>query len=543
MTSPREFPAQKEQSVAEFSGGSNRGNGNDLHAPVGLWSGTTFRELIQFDHDWAGVYQIIKAELILTRTGEVHAEFGGSPRIEGRRVTEAWNRDGGAENSWSVSASTHWGNKPSTTATGKADLALAATSAEGTSKLDVTDIIEALAPASVLKRDGTPGGGNTNRGIELRSFDEGSTSRTTEFYSMRASAARRPYIKLTYSDNAPPTAPTITSPVGSSTPAIIGTTAGTEDTTSFLFNDPDAGDTCSKVEVEYYSAAATDEAPGTIVRSSGAVTPTGAGSLNAFTVKVTALPARTQMRKRLRTQDDKGAWGPWSPLADGLVQTAYRPRKPASPFMQSTPDRPHIFGTIDSGDAGDFVTGWEGEFYRDDTTGTVTLWAPGAQDIGGSPTRSDVEYSGTTLASGDVVRWRHRHINRDGVVGDWSEFYTTTMLQQTGPTTMTPSDTGTKLLSRTAQLTIGNATNFDGYHWRLYRGGALLADSGLQAVGSTASVNVNLPTSGGNPVAQWGDDLEWEAAIRPTGGSLESFSPRRAIYVNALPSTTLTASA
>jgi hypothetical protein len=128
-------------------------------------------------------------------------------------------------------------------------------------------------------------------------------------------------------------------------------------------------------------------------------------------------------------------------------------------------------------------------------------------------------------------------------VGDWSEYYTTPMVQQTGPTTMTPSDTGTKLLSRTAQLTIGNAANFDGYHWRLYRGGALVFDSGLQAVGSTGSTNVNLPTVNGSPVAAWGDDLEWEAAIRPTGGSLESFSPRRGIYVNALPSTTLNASA
>lgn len=537
----RNFPALKEQSVADFSG-TDRGNGSDSHMPVGVWSGVVFRELLKFDHDWSGVYQIEKAEIILTRSVPVHIGWGANPRVLVRRITSEWSSGGGGENSWSTSAPTHWGNKPSSTASGSTDYSIGATGEGGTNKIDVTDIVEAMAPASVLKRSGAAGGGESNRGFEIRSYDEGAGARTGEWYSMRAGSAKRPYLKLTYSDNAPPNAPTVTSSVGTSEAAIIGTTAGTEDTTAFLFSDPDAADTCAKVEVEYYGAGATDETPGSLVKSTGAVTPTGAGSLNAFTIKATGLPARTQMRKRLRTQDDKGAWGPWTSLADGFVQTAYKPRKPASPFMQSTPDRPRIAGTIDSPDASDHVTGWEGEFYRDDPTGTVTLWAAGMQDIGGSPTRSEVEYAGTTLNAGDTVRWRHRHRNRDQVTGDWSEFYTTAIVQQTGPTTMTPSDTGTKLTSRTAQLVIGHAANFDGYQWRLYRGGALLYDSGLQSVSSTASVNVNLPTSSGSPVAQWGDELEWEAAIRPAGsGALESFSPRRSIYVNALPSTTLSA--
>lgn len=533
----KNFACNKEQSVADFSG-SNRGNGNDTHAPVGLSSGNLFRELMKFDHDWSDVYQITKAELVLTRTGEVHVEFGGSPRIVGRRISSSWNENGGAENSWSTSASTHWGNKPTSVGYGS-DLALASTSADGTSKLDVTDILEVLAPATVLRRDGSPCGGLTNLGIEVRSYDEGSSSRTAEFYSWRAAAAKRPYIKLTYSDNHPPQAPTITSDVGSTSPAIVGTTAGTEDTTAFLFVDEDAGDTCAKVQVQYYSAGATDAAPGTVVIDTGAVTPTGAGSLNAYTVRVTGLPARTQMRKRLRTQDDKGAWSDWTSLADGFIQTAYKVAKPASPYMESDPDRPHVYGTISSPDTGDFITGWEGEFYRDDPSGTVTLWAPGVQGIGGSPTRSDVEYSGSTLSVGDVVRWRHRHVNRDGVAGEWSEFYSRTMESQTGPATMTPSDTGTKLTSRTAQLTIGHTANFDGYRWRLYRAGVLLYDSGVQAVGSTASQNVNIPAG----VAVWGDSLTWDAAIRLTGsGTMGDFSPQRSLYINSLPSTTLEAS-
>lgn len=538
----KDFACSKEQSVADFSG-SNRGNGNDDHAPIGLWSGTVFRELLQFDHDWTGVYQITKAELVLTRTGGVHVGIGGAPKIVGRRNTEGWSRDGGSENSWSAAAATHYGNQPASTSTGAASLLLPATSAGGTTKLDVTDIIEALAPATVLRRDGTPGGGatNTNRGIKLLSDDEGTNNRTCEFYSMRAPAGKRPFIRLTYSTNHPPSAPTITSPVGSTTPEPIGSTGGTTDTTTFVFMDEDVEDYPAQVETEYYSSGATDDATGAFLWSQISI-PVATGSLNAYRVTISSLPARTGMRKRLRTKDDKGAWGAWTSLANGYVMTAYKPSAPAAPFMQTTADRPHIFGTIASPDTSDYVTGWEGEFYRDDTTGTVTLWAPGKVEIGASPTRSDVEYSGTTLNPGDVVRWRHRHYNRDGVAGDWSPFYTTTILAQTGPTTMTPSDTGTKLLSRTAQLTIGNSSNFDGYQWRLYRSGVLLYDSGLTAVASTASTNVTLPTSGGSPLAQWGDELEWEAAIRPTGGSLESFSPRRPIRVDALPSTLLSVS-
>lgn len=544
----RYFDCTKEQSVADF-GGNNRGSGNDLHAPVGLSAGNLFRELQRFDHDWSGVYQIEKAELILTRTGGVHVAFGGSPRIQGRRVTAEWSENGGGENSWSASASTHWGNKPSTSGSGVADLALQATGADGTSKLDVTDIMEAVAPASVLKRNGQPCGGNTNRGIELRSFDEGSSSRTTEFYTRRAAAARRPQIKLTFSDNAPPLAPTVTSPVGTTDAAVIGTASGTEDTTSFGYSDPD-GDAIALVQLQYYDAFATDDESGniiagTLMRDTGGVTPTPLGAQSAYSRTVTSLPAKTSMRKRLRAQDARGRWGPWTRLSEGFIRTAYRPGVPSNPVMQTTPDRPHIYGTLDGPGT---ISGWEGEFYRDTTSGRITLWAPGMQDIGGSPTRSDVEYQGTTLNPGDVVRWKHRHRNEDGVVGDWSPEYSTTIREQIGPT-ITPADTGTKLLSRTAQITITFPQASDGYGYRLYRGGALVHDSGLVVIGSASSVNVNLPTVSGAPVATWCDELEIEAAARPTGsgaalGSASApWSPRSGLRINCLPTTSLTVSA
>jgi hypothetical protein len=378
-----------------------------------------------------------------------------------------------------------------------------------------------------------------NYGVRLISFNESGTASTIEFYSRHMDVAyRRPYIELTYLDNAPPDAPQITSPVGSTTPEMIGTVTGIRDTTAYLFSDPNAGDTNAKVQVQYYGAGATDSSPGTAIADSGAITPTPLGALNAFTVTVTGLPVRTAMRKRVRVQDQKGAWGNWTSLANGYIQTAYQPDIPANPSMGTDPNGPpHIFGTLSTLDYADSVSGWEGNFYRDTPGGRILLWASGTVDIGLGSTRSDVPYAGTALNDGDVVKWSHRQRNRDGVWGPFSPEYTTTMHTLVGPS-ITPSSNATKLLSRTAQITITFDVSSDGYQWRLYRAGALIYDSGVVTIAAAASVNVNLPAG-----VNWGDNLEIEAADRAAGAAaLGLFSPRSTLHVNALPSTTLTVS-
>lgn len=543
----RTFDCIKEQNVSQLSGGS--GSGNDRHAPIGLASGNIFRDLMKFGLSWTAtggdtkVYQITKAELWVKRTSEVHVAFGGTPRVLARRITASWNENGGGENSWSSLASTTYGG-PATTATGESDSGALATGHEGWSHFDITPIVEAWAPAWVLKSGGGAGGAQDNQGLRLVSNNEGSATPTIEFYSRRATASDRPYVKLTYSDNAPPNAPVITSPVGSSTPEIIASSNGTADPTTFGFSDPDAGDTCAQFQIQYYDAFATDNGSGVITGGTLAIdvtgTPTPTGPTNAYLAPwLSLLTPRTAYRKRLRTQDNHGAWGAWTNLADGYVQLAYLPAAPLNPVMQTTPDSPHIFGTINSGDAGDYVTGWEGEFYLDNPdSSTTTLWAPGPQDIGGSSTRSDVIYGGVALNVGQKVRWRHRHRNRDQVVGAWSPFYTTVIASQAGPSTMTPSDTSTKLLTRTPTFTIGDAAAFTTYRWRIYRAGQTVYDSGTVTVGSTSSVTPAVPSG----VLSWGDgaagEMSWDAQVRG-----ETFSPARPFRVDSLPTTTLTASA
>lgn len=535
----------KEQSVADFGGGSpNRGNGKDEHAPIGLHSGVVFRELMDFDYDWSGIYRIKRAWLETRRTNEEHVVRGASPKVTVKRITGTWSQDGGAEGTWSTSAATNWGNKPATTGSIDSE-ALGDSDDAAEKRIDITAFVDAWAPSSVLRSNGQPGSGilSDRRGLSVQSFEEGSASRTTEWYSRRIGADfRRPRIVVEYSDNAPPNAPYVTSPAEDD-PAIVGTTSGTELTVEFLFSDPDSADHCILAELEVYADSATDEALSTLVATTGAITPNYRGSLNAWSIRITGLPAKTTQRYRLRTKDQKGEWGAYTSLADGRFKTAYIPGIPLAPSMQTTTSRPHILGTLDT-PADDVLGGWDGRVHKDTTQGRLTMYPTGASDgivpIAGG-TRSDVEIA-VDFNDGDVLRWTHRHANQDGVWGPWSPEYEITMKTQVGPT-ITPADTGTKLTARTGPITL-TAASFEGYAYRLFRGDQQIyppngANPSITPVSATTSTSVTLPSG----YIDWGDTIGIEAAVVAAGSStLGPYCPRSYFHVNTLPTTTLTPS-
>lgn len=534
----RTWACTKEQSLADFGGGSLRGNGSDDHAPIGLHGGVVFRELLDFDYDFSGMYRIRRAWLVMRTTGQVHVARGANPRVTVKRATEGWRQDGGGENSWSTSAAEKW---PGPATTGDVDSDVLRTGDDVEDRILITPHVNAWAPSSVVRSDGRAGSGTSSdrRGLRVQSIDEGSTSRTTEWFSRRASAVgRRPTIEVEYDDNRPPEVPTIRYPEAAD-PALVATQNGDELTVIFLFTDQDSGDRCTAVALEVYGDAATDTALGTRI---GAVTaaPADAGSLNLHSVTLAGLPTRTTMRFRIAVQDsaNPGAWSGWTPLADGRFQTAYAPGIPLQPLMTSDPDDTHIFGTIASLDPSDVVTAWQGVLRRHNPDGSVTdMWTPSAIDVS-SVRRPDIRVSWSVMPrAGDVISWQHRHTNRDGIVGPWSPEYTTTMVSRVGPT-VTPADDSTKLTSRSGPVTIA-ASSFDAYQYRLYRGDALVHDSGLVTLSSTTSTSVSLPSD----KVGWGDRLTIEAAVRPAGTSqLGDFSPRSPLAFVTLPTTVLTVS-
>jgi hypothetical protein len=492
---------------------------------------------------FATMYQVKRVELWGYRLPIDRIDHGTAGRLRIRRATDG-RAEGTAEDLSSGNALV-WPGAP-TTSTGQVrspDLG-GATGKWVRIASDVLPLIRHAIPA------GLGGDGGEFLGLMLAQDEDDwssspgytSTTNNTEWASDdHGDGSKAPYLNFVYDDNIPPELPTVISPEpsGGGDAVQVATASGTELTVVFDFNDAD--DTvCRHVQLEVHPNAITDATVegATPTVTSGVIAPTATGTNRRYSVRVTGLPARTDQRFRLRVRDPKDAWSPWTSLADGRIETAYVPGVPLQPLMQTDPEGAHIFGTISSEDTSDHVTGWEGEFYRDNADGsTTTLWAPGKVVIGGSSTRSDVTYGGVQLNDGDQVRWRHRHYNRDDVEGAWSPFYTTVMKTQVGPT-ITPSDTSTRLTSRTGPITIA-AASFDGYQYRLYRGDVLIHDSALVGVSATTSTAVSFPAG----VINWGDTLGIEAAVRPAGtGSLGPFSPRTFLYVTTLPTTTLSVS-
>lgn len=557
----RTFEIKKEQS---YRNSPARGSGKDKHVPLGLASDVTYRAAMKAALDWTGVYQIVSLYFVFKSSQERHVSYGSAATIEVRRAAEAWATGGGDEGSWSATNSDRAWPGPSLTGTtfqagpwsnGQKQLQ--------TRRVDVTEWADDWAPGEysdhpVLSSDGVAfGAGEPNDGFGLRAASESLNSSRFEMFGSRvATDSRKPYLELHYIANIPPNVPVIISPP----PRLYGDDVDVVSTFAdqlpieFLYSDPDSsGQSILRASIEVFGDAATDETPGPRIASVELV-PSALGPLSAYRVVLTALDVdadqtftpRTWMRYRVASQDNESSWGKPTSLEDGRFRTVYRAYAPAQPFMAPLVERSVIYGSINSNDTGDYVTAWEGEFYRDTASGAVTLWAPGAVAVGGEPTRVGMPYEGVSLVDSEVVRWRHRLFNRDGAPGDWSGWLLTKVVAPSGPNAMSPVDTSTKLLSRTPTLTVGNNQNlgggtpfFDGYRARLYRSGDEIWDSGETTVESAVSTPVEVPVG----ILGWSDGsddktpLEWDASIRLLGAD-DLYGPasaRYAIRINGLP--------
>lgn len=242
-------------------GAVDYGNGNDQHAPIGLWSGWTFRHFAKYNVDVSGMASISAATLHIRSSDQHHCAFGSSPTVKARRVTANWVGSGGAEGSFSGSADPKRSTEPSTTATGETSTVM--TETENTwDTLSVTAIAQAWLA------------GSTNYGIRLASSDETSTSKTWE--GMAQASSYDSYIVVTYVPVSTATAPTAT-PVDPTTGdvAVLAYTAESgwtspRPTVTWAFTDPDAGAAQSAYQVLVYNDSGGS--PSTTLYDSGKVT-------------------------------------------------------------------------------------------------------------------------------------------------------------------------------------------------------------------------------------------------------------------------------
>ena len=538
MAETRTFTAVKSVRLINDSG-SHYGNALGPYLSSGPFTGIQTRSEINIPLDWSGATQCTDAYLYLKVKD--NSCIGGIMGASVRFFVEQLATDfpaGSATGSCTYSATNAeiWPGQAAL-ATNRGIYTPASNPSVGdVIKVHITALMEALRAAGSgvlrLRLIACDSNGTT--------YDESGGSSTISFESVNGSY--KPRIVVTVNTDTAPNAPTIATPAPTSgTPTTVASTTGRAVAVQWTQSDPDRGDTTSSVQIQVYPNASTDGAPGTaLVDVTTALS--GSPTTGTITVTIPLANARTQLRLRVRTKDKAGTWGAWTSLTNGRFQTAFTSLAPANPYFQNTTtNQPAIAGSISSADAGDYATQYEVQAYQDNVGGgSITAYAPGPQPIGGSPTRAQLAYQGIPVNAGDTLRWRHRIYGRDGVAGAWSSYMYVTFVTVTGPTGLSPTDRNTKILSLTPTITIGNVSNYDRYRIRFYRAGGLVFDSGVVTVASTATTAYVMAAG----VAQWGDQLTYDCAIRITGNSaLDPASPQYPIQFDTLPATTLAVSA
>ena len=208
--------ATKEHSIAYTSGGLNVGTSNETHAPIGEGnSGWDWKELIRFPlsaSDFNGITQITECKLKIKTTGGNHCtNDSGTMRVRGLNGSFAATGGGSsdASDSWKTNANPTWPISAIGT-TGTLGSRTGAWADTTVYEIDVTDYIEKYAPASILKRDGTPCDDEANYGMVVDM--NGAANVSVEFKSMRASYT--PRLVVTGTVTPTPEAPTNLAPSG-----------------------------------------------------------------------------------------------------------------------------------------------------------------------------------------------------------------------------------------------------------------------------------------------------------------------------------------
>lgn len=550
------FAIASEQAVMLQGTSNYKGSAAQITAPIGyVTAGESpsgvkrlFRDLQKYPIEWpTDIFQIVDAWVDLY--GQFPAEgFGGTPRVKIGRAGSDFVESGTDPDNFTDNGTedaTNWSDSDAPVSP-----IVTSTSGLGTGlvRIKIPGIIEAIAPTTVKKRDGTASGGATDHGLVVYSADDGSET-TTNRWGFRtknwSDSQYRPTLTIIYISDIAPGVPTVLSPAPSTTGTIVPSVDAKRLTVDLITNVP-----AQRVQVEVYANGATavetdpgtQPVTGTLVAFTGAITPTATGQTNRYTASLTGLVPRLYHYMRVRAQSAKGTWGRWTELAQGRIFPAYTPLVPIDPRMTTDPSGPVISATLNSQDPQDGVTGLTGIFLRHNVDGSTTNLWPSLDTIAigyvAGVKRASVDWRGIGLNDGDRVSWRVALLNRDGVLSPLTPEVTTVMRSPIGPT-ITPADATTKLTSRRTGVTLDDPIEFDGYRYRLYRNDILYYSSptiGIDPAATTA--DITFPAG----VLNWGDTFGIEAETRPTGDTpFGPTSARVVLYVDTLPSSTLTA--
>lgn len=248
MSQTKQWSVAKGNTVRRnFSSGATAGAGNSPSLYVGRQGSYDYDSYLQFTQDWTGVGKIVSAVLNIYTddnggpAGDVMSSTD-TPRIYVKRLTDSFTEGVSPGSTFNTNDYTSSG---ATTAGQVRPLMNKAVL--GLNSIDITAIVEAMAPKTVKTRAGAAGGNATNYGIGL--FGETELIRMwaglSEDYS---NSTYRPTITLTYEYGA-----TVPDTPGSLAPS--GSIAGLSDFVG-TFSDVRPTDTLAYSEVEVYTDAA-----------------------------------------------------------------------------------------------------------------------------------------------------------------------------------------------------------------------------------------------------------------------------------------------
>lgn len=254
--SSRTWPLAKDTSLS--TGVFDGGNGNEQHAPIGLWSGYVFRYLAQYAVDTSGMASISSATLHIRATTQVHVAFGSSPTVLCQRLIASWVGSGGSEGVWSSSANPKGSTPPAATSTGESTTNMTETE-------NAWDTIDVTAHARAWLA------GSPNYGLRFRANSEASGADTWEAYAQ--ASLYDSYITVVFDPitvanppNATPVKPLTGDIVDMSFPAGFG--YGSPRTTLYWsFSDPDSGQAQSAYQVRIYNDSGG--VPGSLFHDTG----------------------------------------------------------------------------------------------------------------------------------------------------------------------------------------------------------------------------------------------------------------------------------
>lgn len=318
---------------------------------------------------------------------------------------------------------------------------------------------------------------------------------------------------LTVDYNRVPSAPTLTSPIGSVgtlSPTFVG-----------VHNDVD-GDPMSAVEIEVRRVS--DDA---LFWASGSLA--GATFSEAYTG--TTLVSGTVYKWRARTKDNivLSPWGAWSAFSNFTPVTNVIPVativSPTGNPSVGTLTPTLQFSYFDSD--GDAQSGYQVEVRR--FSDGVYFWQPG--QLAGAVT--SVVYAGTVLVGGTRYEWRVRVQDSKSAWSDytaWASF--TPQSVPNPPTSLVPSG-----LQNTLTPTIqgvynqGSGAAQAGFQYEIRQGGVTVHSSGdVLVVIATGQVY-------GGAALSWGTSYELRARSKDTNGAYSSWTAWQAFHINSAPTT------